>query len=166
MAEKKFNVTRSNGKVIGIEFNAEAFIIPNHSGKLENFVFSSMRKNTKEIATNVLGKEPNENEDYVQMWYVVKDLGCDNLTDHSAWVNIDGNEYRIRLDSCYLPYTVLKGKNDGDTIDVSFISGRREWDDYTPEGDIKVLMHVTLNQKDYRYSRFGSFEETLQKVLR
>ena len=164
MTEKKFNVTRDNdGKVIGIEFNAEAFIIPNHSGKITNFWLDDAARKAKEIATNVLGEEPNDDESYIQMWYVAKDLGCDNLVDHSAWVDIDGEEYIIRMDSSYLPYTVLKGKNDGDTIDVSFISGRREWDK-TPEGDIEVLMHVTLNQKYYRYRRFGSFNEVLRKV--
>lgn len=165
MTEKIFNVTRNDeGKVIGIEFNAEAFIIPNSAGKITDFWTDSAAEETKEMATNVLGEEPNDDESYIQMWYVAKDLGCDNLVDHSAWVDIDGEEYRIRMDSSYLPYTALKGKNDGDTIDVSFISGRREWDK-TPEGDIEVLMHVTLNQKDYRYRRFGSFEETLMKVI-
>ena len=36
--DKKFNVTRNDdGEVIGIEFNADAFIIPNQAGPLEDF---------------------------------------------------------------------------------------------------------------------------------
>ena len=167
MAEKKFNVTRNdNGEVTGIEFNAEAFIIPNHSGKLEDFVFSSTKRDTKEVATSVLGKEPDENERYVQMWYVVKDLNCDNLADHGARVEIDGEKHSIRLSSCFLPYSILKGKNDGDVVDVTFRNTYNAWlnDDVDAAGE-PITMHVTLNQKDYRYRNFGSFQETLRKVV-
>ena len=167
MTEKKFNVPRDNdGKVIGIEFNAEAFIIPNHSGKLEDFTFSSVRKDIKEVATRLLGKEPDEDERYVQMWYVVKDLNCDNLSDHGARVEIDGEKHSIRLASCFLPYSILKGKDDGDVVDVVFRNNYNAWfnDDVDSEGE-PITMHVTLNQKDYRYRNFGSFQETLRKVV-
>lgn len=166
MLEKKFNVTRNeNGEVIGIEFNAEAFIIPNHSGKLENFWFSGAANCAKEIAINVLGEEPDKDELYVQMWYVVKDLKCDNLVDHNAYIDIDGKKYAIDIASCFLPYTALKGKNDGDIIDVTFqnTNGWRN-DDGPEETEETITMHVTLNQKDYRYSSFGSFQEVLNKV--
>lgn len=166
MTEKKFNVTRDNdGKVIGIEFNAEAFIIPNRSGKLEDFVFSSTRKDTKEVAVSVLDREPDEDERYIQMWYVVKDLNCENLVDHGASVELDGETYYIGMPTSFLPYSILKGKNDGDTIDVTF---RNSWDidlDHEDEETVKITMHVTLNQKDYRYRNFGSFQEVLKKVL-
>lgn len=166
MTEKKFNVTRNNeGKVTGIEFNAEAFIIPNRSGKITDF-WSSVANGVKEIATNVLGKEPDKDERYIQMWYVVKDLNCENLVDHKARVEIDGKWHGIRLESSFLPYSILKGKNDGDVVDVVFRNTYNAWldDEADTEGEI-ITMHVTLNQKDYRYRSFGSFQETLQKVI-
>ena len=166
MTEKRFNVTRDDkGNVAGIEFNAEAFIIPNQAGKLKDFWFDGAAREAKEMATSVLGEEPDENEDYIQMWYVVKDLGCDNLCDHNARVEIDGEKYIIRMDSCHLPYSVLRDKNDGDTVDVTFSNGTRKWDDEKGDG-IPVTMHVTLNQKDYRYSRFGSIQDVLRMVVR
>lgn len=167
MAEKKFNVTRNNnGEVTGIECNAKAFIVPNHSGKLEDFLFSSTRKDIKEIATSVLGKEPDKDERYVQMWYVVEDLNCDNLGDHGARVEIDGEKHNIRLASSFLPYSILKGKNDGDVVDVVFRNTYNAWinDDADAAGEI-VTMHVTLDQKNYRYRNFGSFQEVLKIVL-
>ena len=167
MAEKKFNVTRNNnGEVTGIEFNAEAFIIPNKSGKITDFWSGSVTNSVKEVATSVLGKEPDKNERYVQMWYVAKDLNCDNLADHGAIVEIDGKKHNIRLASSYLPYSILKGKNDGDVIDVVFRNAYHEWlnDDVDAAGE-PITMHVTLNQKDYRYRNFGSFQETLKKVV-
>lgn len=163
MKEKKFNVTRNEeGNVVGIEFNAEAFIIPNHSCKIDGF-FGSYVKRVKKLATGVLGREPEEDEDYIQMWYVVDDLGCDNLVDHSARVEIDGKKYVIRMDSCYLPYSVLRNKNEGDTIDVIF--NNRGLDEDEPHESIQITMHVTLKQKGYRYGSFGYFQEVLKKVL-
>lgn len=163
MTEKKFNVTRDNeGKVIGIEFNAEAFIIPNHSGTIGDFLGNAPRR-IKELATNVLGKEPEEDEKYIQMWYTSDDINCENLTRHYPSVTIDGTRYSICVPEEYLPYSILKNKDDGDVIDVKFINKSRYDDE--EDTDIEVLIHVTLNQKDYRYRRFGSFRETLQKVL-
>lgn len=164
MNEKKFNVTRDNdGKVTGIEFNAEAFIIPNHSGKITDFWVDYVAQRVKEVATSVLGKEPDKDELYVQMWYVADDLNCDNVDCGYPWVEIDGEEHRICIGTAYLPYTVLKGKDDGDTIDVTF-NNADNWRDKDPIKDLKVTMHVTLNQKDYRYRRFGSFQDVLWKV--
>ena len=128
-------------------------------------MFSSTRKDTKELATSVLGKEPDEDERYIQMWYVVKDLNCENLSDHGARVELDGETYYIGMPTSFLPYSILKGKSDGDTIDVTF---RNSWDidlDHEDEETVKITMHVTLNQKDYRYRNFGSFQEVLKKVV-
>lgn len=168
MKEKVFNVTRNDeGKVIGIEFNAEGFIIPNHAGRIEDFWSTYAAKRAKDLATNVLGREPEESEKYVQMWYVVKDLRCDNLVDHGTRVEIDGKDYGIHMDSCLLPYSALRDKDDGDVIDVTFLNGRRDWDDEDEdESDLKITMHVTLNQRDYRYRNFGSFQNVLWKVTR
>lgn len=166
MENKKFNVTRNDkGNIIGIEFNAEAFIVPNHAGKLNDFWFPSVKTEAKKQATRVLGKEPDENEWFVQMWYVAKDLDCENLVDHNAYIDLDGEGYVIRMNSCHLPYSILRDKDDGDTIDVPFTNGRRDWDDEDEEpSNIEILMHVTLNQKDYRYGHFGSLQEVLSKV--
>lgn len=165
MTEKKFNVTRDDkGKVVGIEFNAEAFIVPNHAGKLKDFWSKSTSEQVKEIATNVLGNKPVEDETYVQMWYVAKDIGCDNLVDHGANVEIDGEKHIIGLRSCYLPYTLLRDKIEGDTVDVTFTNYARGLDD-EPGYGIPITMHVTLNQKDYRYRRFGEFQEVLRGVI-
>jgi len=166
MKEKKFNVTRNDeGDVIGIKFNADAFIIPNYAGPLEDFYLKSAQNEAKEIATNLLGKEPDENERYVEMWYGVEDLDCDNLYAHGAHVTVDGKDYYINIGSPFLPYSVLKDKNDGDTVDVVFHNAvRKRWNE-DPE-DITVIIHTTLNQKDYRYRSFGSFNEVLRKVTR
>lgn len=170
MKEKKFNVTRNDeGKVIGIEFNADAFIIPNHAGPLEDFRLDSAKRNAKEVATGLLGKEPDEDELYIQMWYGVEDLDCDNLAAHNAYVTIDGTEYTINIGiaSEFLPYSALRGKDDGDIIDIRFENVVLErWDDskYIIPEDITVTVHATLNQKDYRYRGFGSFAEVLRKV--
>ena len=165
MSEKIFNVTKdNNGNVKSIEFNADAFIIPNRSCKLKDFWVTSTAEEAKTLATNLLGTEPDENELCIQMWYVVDDLNCDNLVDHSACVEIDGNKYLIRMESCYLPYSVLRDKHEGDTIDITFVNCAREWDIYKAEG-ILITIHVTLKQRGYRYERFGSFEEVLSKVV-
>lgn len=168
MENKKFKVTRNeNGDVAGIEFNAEAFIIPNHAGKLEDFWFDSVRTEAKKQAARVLGHEPKENDWFVQLWYVAKDLNCENLVDHNAYVDIDGKNYVIRMDSCFLPYEILKDKDDGDTVDVYFTNGRRDWDDEDEKpSQIEIVMHVTLNQHDYRYRNFGTFQQVLNKVTR
>ena len=164
--DKKFNVTRNDdGEVIGIEFNADAFIIPNQAGPLEDFCLDRAKRNAKEVATSLLGREPDEDELYVEMWYGVEDLDCDNLDAHNAHITIDGTDYIIDIGSPFLPYSALRGKDDGDVIDVTFLNAVRKYWNEDPE-DITVLIHVTLNQKDYRYRQFGSFATVLRKVTR
>ncbi|MBP5593999.1 MAG: hypothetical protein J6Y02_01360 [Pseudobutyrivibrio sp.] len=166
MTEKRFNVTRDDqGNVAGIEFNAEAFIIPNQAGKITAFWCSSAAREVKELATSVLGEEPDEDEIYVQMWYVAKDLGCDNLVDHRARVEIDGKKYVIGMEASYLPYSLLRDRVEGDTISITFPNHTRVWEDELGY-NIPITMHVTLNQNDYRYRNFGPFQDVLRKVVR
>jgi len=159
--EKKFNVVKNDaGEVTEIEFNADAFIIPNRAGKLGDFWLSSVAEAARRQATIMLGKEPTDDDLFVEMWYVADDIGCENLVDHGASVEIDGKKYYIDVPTRYLPYLALKDKREGDSLIVTFYEAASNEDG----DDINVVVDVTLKQKGYRYARFGSFEETLWQV--
>lgn len=46
-----------------------------------------------------------------------------------------------------------EGKSEGDTINIK-----------VPNGDIILDMNVTLNQQDYRYRDFGTFDQCIEKL--
>ena len=161
--DKDMNITITRKTVT---INADAFIIPNAPVKISDSYYRERReKRAKEIC-NASGIEFDENAKLIQCWFTNED--CDNLQDHGSRVEIDGKQWYIesgRIDSL-IPANFFKGLKEGDTVDITLPVVVREYKrgEDPDKMDIDLCIHLTLNQKSYRYSRFGTFEEVLANL--
>lgn len=153
---------------IQVEANAGMFIIPNSADQLADWVLdssvdagSSIIEGYKKICKDN-GIEWDPKEKFVQLWFHSKELESDNLVRHGFIVTIDGQKHHVDIDSDFedLPLQLVQNLKEGDVLDLHI-------------NDVKVAnkivdftLHVKAQQLGYRYQSFGTFEETLQQVIR
>ena len=146
---------------VSYEANVDAFIVPNKTHVVSDFLFDADDRETayKLLAwINKVHYEPSEDK-LVEFWYVSPELESDNLVDHGFKIN--GQYCNCDYDiGRFLPYSMVKDHKEGDTIDVIW--------PYDDGSDVMkfILMHVTFKQMGYRYARFGKFEEVLERVTK
>jgi hypothetical protein len=108
--------------------DVEAFIIPNGAYKLSNILMQSDRKERLDKLNSVAsasGLEPvNPDVDkLVDLWYVSKEAGSDNLNNHGFRIDESTlpsktvNWFDIHEISC-LPVKWLSGLKENDSIDL------------------------------------------------
>lgn len=103
---------------------------------------------------------------YIQLWFVTpKSVAGDN--DQSNWRDhgIDGYPELEgwRLDCEWFPAELFKGHKEGDVVTVVAPITRYDAErGVTESATIKIACN--LKQSDYRYCRFGTFEEALEYV--
>lgn len=128
--------------------NAEAFIIPN---SLE------FNKKTGEVEVQLWFVAPTETDDCYE---------SDNICDHGVILK-DGSEDGLWVrPNAYFQMVPIKnfiGKKEGDVVIIDApVSADRK----NPGNEDAILrMECTLNQKSYRYRRFGTFDEVLDKLI-
>ncbi len=130
--------------------DCNVFIIPNSMTKKSRFLLSSFVDRLEKISS--LNGIQDEDPEVVQTWFVGGN--SDNMTDHGFKLP-DGTRINNGVLLHYIPYKLLCGHKEGDT--VSYI---------VPIGDDVVELNCTLKQLDYRYRNFGRFEECLDYVYR
>lgn len=139
-------------------FNANMFIIPNgiHTS---NGCCYEMNRRSVNARFEELGIDYHieSGEKLVQIW----SCGCDsdNWSDH------------------HLPYEIREllgfNEDDGfvrfhDLLPVSWFTGKKEGDIVTvnfTKNDVTVTVNFKLSQLDYRYRRFGKFEEVFNDLM-
>lgn len=155
---------------VTINTNASLFIIPNSACKLEGF-FEFAREDRKADLSKLLeanGKSFDEETEYfVETWMHSTDLDCDNMCDHGFRLSIDGKEYWTELPNRDFPKSLLDGHKEGEHIQVIYPLTAYPWrSEDDEEIDVNLNIDLELNQRDYRYRRFGNFEDVLKKVCR
>ena len=146
-----FNVTKNNINHV----TGDVFIVPNHARRFGNATFESIINRYKKVAEEN-GIEVTDDLKFVEVWIVCKnDIKTDNLCDHGAHVLCDGEEVVIHPRISNIPEELFQGKKEGDHISLKFT-----------DEDIPFEMDLRLCQKEYRYCRFGTFEEVLEAVTR
>ena len=152
------------------DLECDVFIIPNSLSKVKDF-YDFAKPKQYEMLKDVLGTngyeyDPEE-EILVETWAVGKNVECDNLHDHGFTVKINGKEYFLRFPGRYLPYSLFKGKKEGDVIElrIPVAVGVRHSKAPVVQQTIMLNTKMKLNQSSYRYARFGTFEETLKYLL-
>lgn len=138
---------------------AGVFIVPNHAGPLSEFgkKYDGQRM-VDTAAAN--GKEFNPDADSViQVWlHAEESLGCDNLSDH--YFEYEGENYRLYAN--ILPASLFTGMMEGDEREM-LIPIRSQ----SEEEERKYFrLLVKAAQRQYRYRRFGDFQDVFQDVLR
>ena len=118
------------------------FVIPNQAltEKREGFDFMNRWITLNQKDYIPLGISLSKEDTYVQVW--VGDEEVDNWTSNS-------DKLGQRFPS-WLPLSILKDVKEGDTIKL-------KWNNETIE--------LIANQLDYRYKRFGKFEDVLKSIL-
>ena len=133
----------------------DVFIVPNYARRFGDITFESVINRCKKVADEN-GITVTENSKFIEVWIVSKkDLKTDNLCDHGAHVLLDGEEVVIHPRISYIPEELFQGKKEGDHVTVKFT-----------DNDIPFEIDLRLSQKEYRYARFGTFEEVLEVVTR
>ena len=118
------------------------FIVPNRASTLEDWFALSTRDSFRKSLSN-LGLKPEGK--LVQVWYASGE--CENWTSHlwpenPEFFGAHGLPNR-------LPEHLLEGVKEGDEVVLTF--GEKE-------------LRLTATQKNYRYRRFGTFEEAFERV--
>lgn len=155
-------------KSYNVTINADLFIIPNSAVRgIDGYLEPFRDKNEKWLSNicEASGVEFNRDDFIIETWMVGMSNGmAENMSDHYSCITIDDKMYRFRFCNRFLPMRLIDGK-EGEVVKI-VIPGI----ELVGEDDNIILMdlHINcrLNQHDYRYARFGQFEEVLQKVCR
>lgn len=165
-------------------YNAACFVIPNGAGYCHEFVIDSYKERYIRYCTDLCAQKgikfDPDNDPIVQVWFASEydedldndylkedNLGCDNLEAHGFWAG--DTRYNFRY--AFLPLPLIKDIKEGDTMDLEFEvteemvreNGKRKFIDDGKEDHIKL--HITFDQRSYRYRNFGNFEDVVRKVV-
>ena len=107
-------------------------------------------------------------EKMVQVWYC--NDKCENGVRHYPHVtDQDGKRWDIKFDiGEYFPESFAKRLHEGETGKFNIPVTLEYWDEETDETEERkaiMICEITAKQKAYRYRMFGTFEETLKRVL-
>lgn len=107
-------------------------------------------------------------EKLVQVWYC--NDKCENGVRHYPYVtDQDGKRWEIKFEiGEYFPESFAKRLHEGETGKFNIPVILEYWNEETDETEERkaiMMCELTAKQKAYRYRMFGTFEETLQKVL-
>lgn len=151
-------LTKINNGII--EANGDMFIIPNSFIRLsEEDKESRLSVQVRDIFSHY-NMTPEDDELMTQVWIVAKDdLGTENLTDHGChFMDEDERKYASPHISI-IPTRIFEDKKEGDIVDVQFKHHQSD-----PEFECEFILHLRLAQSEYRYRRFGQFEEVFEKL--
>lgn len=108
----------------------------------------------KEVITGI--KQASLPNEYVQLWFAdvdrVEKTGDSNFAAHGEYLALPAwsgdKEYRFESN---WPAYYFKGKKEGEIVEVEYNN---------------TVFKLRLNQRSYRYARFGKFEDVLTYVLK
>ena len=158
-----------------IVFNAkwDMFIIPNPAHSLLD---DWMPATYAAKMVSAMAKLDNVNsnpgltigEKMIQVWYC--NDKCENGVRHYPYViDQDGKKWYIKFEiGEYIPESFAKQFYEGRILGVNIPVTLEYWNEETDEIEEReavMMCEITAKQKAYRYRMFGTFEETLQKVL-
>lgn len=146
-----------------LEVTGDVFVIPNCAVTTKKCEGNPRRERYQKEMESLLaasGVASPFGEEIVmfESWIVLEDdLDTDNLADHPGhFIGTDGKEHSTGHILNYLPAALFEGKVEGDVVDIKIPIGLFK---FNP--DFSVILHLTLDQKNYRYRSFGNFENAL-----
>lgn len=161
--ETKLNNYLDQGEKVGFEyisenrFDIDLFIVPNRGTRLSDFKWleSVYKKYSDLLSMNNL--DVDEDAVFFEVWAVDrKVLKSDNLGDHGFVYDDNNFSMQVR----YLPAEIFKNSKEGDTVEMT-IPIR-----ITEDKTICMKANFRLAQTEYRYARFGHFEDAFNKVTK
>ena len=175
----------TNNNLINATINCDCFIVPNKAVKAnsgwDDRPISSWGRKLADKAAEIAaenGFSYNESIDkFVQMWWVGAD--SDNMQDHGFCIEIGNNKYFFgyQRSISQVPMKFFEGHKEGEILPLvmtlkpmsvmNIELGRKSLQHYEETDEVpefKITFNLKLNQLDYRYRRFGTFEEVLKYV--
>ena len=179
-------ILNNTNNVATIKAEGDLFIIPNGIRTLEDINISTRHDIKKVCEMNGIKIPEDESQmNLIELWAVSEDLDCDNLADHSIYLDdIDGfssinkeliDKSTIRIlypgrSIHFIPVDIFKDKKEGDAVNIKFpyTIEKSELDDIKENDLLKDFifdMDFTLCQRKYRYNSFGDFEDVLHRLM-
>ena len=134
------------------ELNFKCFIVPNQGIRFNLIPFDFLKDEAKTRCKQI-GIDIPETDNMIPVW--IHSEFEDNCTDHGysdeeiIGLGLEDPKHDICAPN-YLPYSVLKDVKEGDVKTFK-----------APNG---TLVHIKFEQLPYRYGRFGTFENILEKI--
>ncbi len=132
----------------------DVFIIPNSLAHKDEFLGSKeeQKKQMERLVKSVQRcVDLPADTVYVQVWCVTPGSDDSNWQCHYEMIKPDEDPEEVIGENfpLYLPCSLFKGHKEGDKVYF-----QTRWG----------LVELTLNQKDYRYRRYGKFEDVLGQL--
>lgn len=157
------NTSTTSTTKTDIAANGGVFIIPNGLARLSGDYREKDRRAFYEqcrlIDDEGEHELPTATGKLVELWYeAVSDLDCDNIVDHGFNIELNGERVHLQPESSMtlMPIDIFLGKKEGDIVTIR-VPLRKNFEDAATT----LTLSMRLAQKDYRYRRFGTFEEVL-----
>lgn len=158
------------------EVKMDAFIIPNNAAVSKDYILAGGRFGELHEKLARLNMYPYdiEKDKLVQMWFVeIGEEGdddlCDNMDCHDFTLKDESGEvYWARLGVGHLPESILNDKKEGDELQIDIpIRANKIGHGIKNGTEIPITLKATirLKQLEYRYARFGQFQDALRYVL-
>ena len=140
----------------------DIFIIPNETFKLDSLRPDSVRNTIIRRTQRLIGLKLSGSEIMAEVWITSPE--CDNWSstyggfqkhlgiELKDWNERDEDSYLVGYFPKLFPSQILEDKKEGDTIILR-----------CPEYGVNI--ELTCRQKNYRYARFGNFEDVLKLVV-
>lgn len=161
--ETKLNNYLDDAEKAGFEyisdnrFDIDLFIVPNRGIRLEGFKHheSTYKKYSDLLSINNL--EVDDNQIFFEIWAVDKKvLKSKNLADHGFNYNDNNFSMQVRC----LPAEIFKNSKEGDTVEMTIPICNADGT------SLYMKVNFRLAQTEYRYARFGHFEDVLDDVTK
>lgn len=166
------NTINTNNDEITFEANWDLFIVPNPAVSLLDDYMPLYYAKKQIDALYKIEKANNcvidTKDQLVQVWYCNEQ--CDNGVNHDPYVvDQDGRVWDIYFNlKEYLPEPIVRELHEGKTSVINIPVTLKYYDSETKNKERRSAImkaHITPKQKAYRYREFGTFEETLKRVL-
>lgn len=164
-------INTNNDEII-FEANWDLFIVPNPAVSLIDD-YMPLYYVKKQIQALYEIKKANNcmidmKDQLVQVWYCNEQ--CENGVRHDPYVvDQDGKVWDISFNlGEYLPEPIVRELHEDETSVISIPVTLKYHDVATKTVESRSAImeaHITPKQKAYRYREFGTFEETLKRVL-
>lgn len=156
------------------KLDMDLLIIPHSLNKVDSF-FPSMQEKMSEWfnkLAEVNGYEADPNDLYVETRGIEdgarqdrNDEKCHNLSEH--WLEVEDSEgtWITRFPNRYLPYSILKDKEEGVPFNFKIPVRLERHEDLSWKlKDVILDCRITPSQKVYLHMEFGNFQELLEKL--
>lgn len=143
--------------------DAMMFVIPNPGVSINSLCCWQERYKKSAEINNV---DISDDDEWIELWFHSEELDSENICDHGfCYSNDDGINVRVCAGAHnHIPAKVLDNIKEGETIEWNFEAPSHKRGSEEEPQSVLLTLNLTAQQKGYRYSRFGNFEDVVKLV--